>query len=53
LQIEPEAALKLTNRKFRSRFKYIEQKVRARGRSLDATDPDEMELLWQEAKQNK
>lgn len=50
LQVEPEAALKLTNRKFRRRFEYIETKLRARGQTFDAVTLDEMEALWQEAK---
>ncbi len=50
LQHEPEAALKVTNRKFRRRFRYIEQGLKARGRTLDAATLDEMEALWQEAK---
>lgn len=50
LQVEPEAALKLTNRKFRRRFGYIEQQLAARGREFEATTLDEMEELWQEAK---
>ncbi len=50
LQVEPEAALKLTNRKFRSRFGYIEQKVNEAGRRLDDVPLSELEALWQEAK---
>ncbi|HEX8708254.1 MAG TPA: nucleoside triphosphate pyrophosphohydrolase [Pyrinomonadaceae bacterium] len=50
LQVEPEAALKSTNRKFRRRFRHIEQGLTARGRSLDAATLAEMEELWQEAK---
>jgi MazG family protein len=50
LRVEPEAALKLTNRKFRRRFRFIEEGLKARGRSLDAATIDEMEALWQEAK---
>src|ERR1051325_290404 len=50
LGAEPEAALKLANRKFRRRFRYIERGLEARGRSLDAATIDEMEALWQEAK---
>lgn len=52
LQHEPEAALKVTNRKFRRRFRYIEQALKARGRALDAATLDEMETLWQEAKKS-
>lgn len=50
LQVEPEAALKLTNRKFRCRFGYIETKLRERGQSFESTTLDAMEALWQEAK---
>ncbi|HEX8141664.1 MAG TPA: nucleoside triphosphate pyrophosphohydrolase [Pyrinomonadaceae bacterium] len=50
LEAEPEAALKLANRKFRRRFQYIERGLEARGRTLDAASLDEMEALWQEAK---
>jgi MazG family protein len=50
LQVEPEAALKLTNRKFRLRFGYIEKKLRERKQAFEATTLDEMESLWQEAK---
>ncbi|HEY6119539.1 MAG TPA: nucleoside triphosphate pyrophosphohydrolase [Pyrinomonadaceae bacterium] len=50
LKVEPEAALKLTNRKFRSRFGYIEQKLTEAGRRLDDAPLEELESLWQEAK---
>lgn len=50
LKVEPEAALKLTNRKFRQRFGFIERKLRHRKQTFDATTLDELEALWQEAK---
>jgi uncharacterized protein YabN with tetrapyrrole methylase and pyrophosphatase domain len=50
LKVEPEAALKLTNRKFRRRFRYIEQALNARGGTLADATLEEMEALWQEAK---
>jgi MazG family protein len=50
LKVEPEAALKLTNRKFRRRFRHIERGLEAQGRTLDAATLDEMEALWMEAK---
>jgi MazG family protein len=50
LGIEPEAALKVTNRKFRKRFRHVERGLRERGRTPDAATLDEMETLWQEAK---
>ena len=52
LGVEPEAALKLTNRKFRRRFRHIEQGLTARGREPGAATLDEMEELWQEAKRD-
>lgn len=50
VQVEPEAALKLTNRKFRKRFEYIENALHRRGQAFDETSIDELEALWQEAK---
>ncbi|HEX8097974.1 MAG TPA: nucleoside triphosphate pyrophosphohydrolase [Pyrinomonadaceae bacterium] len=50
LRAEPEAALKVTNRKFRRRFKHIEQRLGAEGRPLESATLEEMEALWQEAK---
>jgi ATP diphosphatase len=50
LQVEPEAALKLTNRKFRRRFGHIENALDEQGKTFDATSIDELEELWQEAK---
>lgn len=53
LSIEPEAALKVTNRKFRRRFRHVERGLRERGRTPDASTLEEMEALWQEAKGSK
>src|SRR2546423_1181974 len=50
LSVEPEAALKLSNRKFRRRFRYIETMLRERKRKFDETTLEELEELWQEAK---
>ena len=50
LGVEPEAALKLTNRKFRRRFRHIERGLAARGRAPDGATLEEMEELWREAK---
>jgi MazG family protein len=50
LGVEPEAALKVTNRKFRRRFRHVESGLRERGRTPDASTLEEMEALWQEAK---
>lgn len=52
MQVEPEAALKLTNRKFRRRFQYIETALHERGQAFDKTSIEELEDLWQEAKRS-
>ncbi len=50
LDVEPETALKRTNRKFRARFKFIEKGLRSRGKSLEDSDLAEMDELWNQAK---
>ena len=50
LNIDPELALSNTNNKFKRRFEYLEQQLKNNNRSLYETDPEEMESLWQEAK---
>ncbi|MFN2452652.1 MAG: nucleoside triphosphate pyrophosphohydrolase [Pyrinomonadaceae bacterium] len=50
LKEEPEAALKLTNNKFRRRFHYLEQALKVQGKSFDDVRLEEMETIWQEAK---
>ena len=50
LEVEPETALKRTNRKFRERFKFIEDKVSVRGEKLESLGLDEMDRLWDESK---
>ncbi len=50
LAVDPESALKKTNRKFRRRFQYVESKLKQRGSKLESASLDEMESLWQEAK---
>src|SRR3954463_14238890 len=50
VSVDPESALKKTNRKFRRRFQYVELKLRARGSKLESASLDDMESLWQEAK---
>jgi len=50
MKVDPEQALRRTNRKFRERFGYIERKLAERGKTLAASNIEEMEALWQEAK---
>ena len=48
--INPENALERTNRKFTSRFNYIERKAKENGRQLTEMTLEEMDELWEEAK---
>jgi ATP diphosphatase len=50
LEMDAEDALRRTNDKFRSRFRFIERALAAGGRSLEDATLDEMEVLWQRAK---
>ncbi|MCU0365858.1 MAG: nucleoside triphosphate pyrophosphohydrolase [Bacteroidales bacterium] len=49
-EIDPETALEKTNRKFISRFNYLEQQTLVQGRSLHDMSLDEMNVIWEEAK---
>jgi tetrapyrrole methylase family protein / MazG family protein len=51
LEIPPEEALQSTNRKFKQRFEFIESTLRKQGRSFEETSLDEMDAIWNEAKQ--
>lgn len=51
LGVEPEIALKASNRKFRRRFGHIETRLAAQGRTLTESSLSEMDSLWDEAKQ--
>ena len=50
LGVDPESALKASNRKFRRRFRYIEDRLREQGRQPADSDHVEMDALWDEAK---
>ncbi len=50
LSLDPESALRRTNRKFRQRFQWMEERLRASGRSPQQASMTELESLWQEAK---
>jgi len=52
LSVEPEAALKLSNRKFRRRFGYIEKRLHDSNRKFEDTTLEDLEELWQEAKRS-
>jgi MazG family protein len=53
LSLDPESALRKTNRKFKRRFQWIEKQLRASGRSPREATADELESLWQQSKQQE
>jgi len=50
LQVDPESALRRTNRKFRARFGFMEQQLKEQGMALQDAGMEQMESLWQQAK---
>lgn len=50
LKINPEDALERTNKKFISRFQYLEQKAEQLGKNLSEMSLAEMDVFWNEAK---
>ena len=50
LKIDSESALKRANRKFKSRFQYMEKELAKQGKTVEQVTLDEMEALWQKAK---
>jgi len=53
LSLDSESALKKTNRKFRRRFQWMEERLRASGRGPAEANTQELEALWQQAKQHE
>jgi len=50
LNVNPDEALRKANKRFHSRFSYIEKSLLDRGLSSEDATLDQMEELWQEAK---
>ena len=50
LKIDPETALRKTNKKFIQRFHHIEECLREAGRDFSQSNIQELEHLWQQAK---
>ena len=53
LSLDPESALRKTNRKFKRRFQWMEERLRASERTPQQASMDELETLWQQAKQQE
>ena len=53
LSVDPESALRKTNRKFKRRFQWMEDRLHESGRSAEHASMDELESLWQQAKDHE
>ncbi len=53
LEIDPESALRSTNRKFRRRFQWMEERLHENGTTPEQATMDELESLWQQAKRQE
>ena len=53
LGIDPEAALRGANEKFTRRFRGVEAKLTAMGKSPNESDLDEMDALWESVKEDE
>lgn len=49
-EIDPEGALRETNRRFLRRFKFMEQNAASQGKDLYQLDDSELDSLWEKAK---
>lgn len=52
LGIDPEAAVRASNRRFGARFRAMEQSAGSKGRAMEELSADELEGLWTRAKQH-
>ena len=50
LSVDPESALRKTNRKFKRRFQWMEARLHESGRHAEDASMEELETLWQQAK---
>lgn len=46
-----EDSLRLTNKKFEQRFRYVEQQLKQQGKALKEATLEEMDVFWEESKQ--
>jgi ATP diphosphatase len=53
LSVDSESALKKTNRKFKSRFQWMEKQLKAAGSSVRDSSPEKLDALWREAKEQE
>ena len=50
LSVDPESALRKSNRKFKRRFQWVEARLAESGRTVDKASMEDLESLWRQAK---
>lgn len=53
LAVDPESALRSSNRKFRGRFNQMEDQLRMVGKNVEGSSLAELEAMWQKSKQSE
>lgn len=53
LSVDPESALRKSNRKFRRRFQWVEERLRENGRTPQQATTEELEELWRKSKEQE
>jgi len=53
LSLDPESALRKTNRKFKRRFQWMEARLQESARTVEQASMEELESLWQQAKREE
>ncbi|MCF6765275.1 nucleoside triphosphate pyrophosphohydrolase [Thiotrichales bacterium 19S3-7] len=51
LRADPEQVMRQANHKFEKRFRYIENTLHQSGQSIESASVEQMEILWQKAKE--
>jgi uncharacterized protein YabN with tetrapyrrole methylase and pyrophosphatase domain len=50
LGVDAETALAGANKRFAARFRHIEQTLRSEGREVEGTSLEELDRIWEQAK---
>lgn len=52
IKIDPDIALRKSNKKFVDRFKYMEKEIKLKNKSINSMNLEDMNFYWREAKKN-
>ena len=53
IHMDAEMAIRKANRKFETRFRYIEQQIAGSGKQIEKSSLEELDRLWEEAKKRE